>query len=44
VRGRRNEPAYAVHTLAVLAAARDDDPEVLSRQIDTNARVAFTLP
>ena len=44
VRGRRNEPAHVVHTLAVLAEARGDDPAELGRRIDANARAAFALP
>jgi len=43
VRGRRNEPAYVVHTLAALAAARDEDPAELERQIDRNASACFAL-
>jgi len=44
VRGRRNEPAYVMHTLAVLAEARGEDPEELGRTIDANASAAFGLP
>ncbi len=44
VRGRSNEPAYVVHTLAGLAAARGDDPAALEQQIDANATVVFGLP
>lgn len=44
VRGRRNEPAYVVHTLAVLADARGETPEELGRTIDANATAAFGLP
>jgi TatD DNase family protein len=44
VRGRRNEPAYVMHTLAVLAEARGEDPEELGRTIDANATAAFGLP
>jgi TatD DNase family protein len=43
-RGRRNEPAYVVHTVAALAAARGVEPPELERQIDENAAVAFGLP
>jgi TatD DNase family protein len=43
VRGARNEPAYVMHTLAALAQARGADPDVLGRQIDANASVAFSL-
>jgi TatD DNase family protein len=44
VRGRRNEPAHVVHTLAALAAARGETPDDLARQVDANARAAFALP
>jgi TatD DNase family protein len=43
VRGSRNEPAYVMHTLEVLAAARGDDPGELETQIDANANAAFGL-
>lgn len=43
VRGKTNEPAYVVHTLAALADAREEDVEELARQIDANAAVAFGL-
>jgi TatD DNase family protein len=44
VRGRTNEPAFVVHTLATLAEARGEDPDALARQIDANAAAAFGLP
>jgi TatD DNase family protein len=44
VRGRRNEPAHVVHTLAALAEARGDDPAELEGLIEANARAAFALP
>jgi len=43
VRGRRNEPAYVMHTLAALAQARGEDPAELERQIDRNASACFGL-
>ena len=43
VRGRPNEPANVVHTLAALAAARGEDVAELERQIDANATAAFGL-
>jgi TatD DNase family protein len=43
VRGRPNEPAHVMHTLAGLAAARGDDPGTLERQIEQNARAAYGL-
>jgi TatD DNase family protein len=44
VRGKTNEPAYVVHTVAVLAEARGEDPGELAKQIDANAAIAFALP
>jgi TatD DNase family protein len=44
VRGKRNEPAYVVHTVAALAAVRGQDPRVLAAQLDANASDAFSLP
>jgi TatD DNase family protein len=43
VRGRPNEPAYVVHTVAALAAARGTEPDELAAQIDRNATAAFGL-
>jgi TatD DNase family protein len=42
-RGRPNEPANVVHTVAALAAARGEDTAELAAQIDRNASVAFSL-
>jgi TatD DNase family protein len=42
-RGRPNEPANVVHTVAVLAATRGDDAGELAEQIDRNADAAFSL-
>jgi TatD DNase family protein len=44
VRGRRNEPANVVHTLAALAQARDEEQADLERQIERNAAQCFALP
>jgi TatD DNase family protein len=44
VRGRRNEPAYVMHTLAALAQARGEDPAELERTIERNAADCFGLP
>jgi len=44
VRGKRNEPAYVLHTLAVLAEIRGVEVAALERQIDRNAEAAFGLP
>lgn len=43
VRGRQNEPAFVMHTLAVLAETRGDDVAALGEQIDANANDAFGL-
>jgi TatD DNase family protein len=43
VRGKRNEPAYVVHTIASLAETRGEDPDDLARRIDENAAAAFGL-
>ena len=44
VRGRTNEPRHVVHTLAVLADARGEDPKELEARIEENAARAFALP
>jgi TatD DNase family protein len=44
VRGRPNEPANVVHTLAALAQARGEEPTELERQIERNATECFALP
>jgi TatD DNase family protein len=43
-RGRPNEPANVVHTLAALAEARGAETAELEAQIDANATAAFGLP
>jgi TatD DNase family protein len=43
-RGRPNEPANVVHTVAALAETRGDDADELAAQIDANASRAFDLP
>jgi TatD DNase family protein len=43
VRGKPNEPANVVHTLATLAEVRGVDPDDLAAQIDANATTAFGL-
>jgi TatD DNase family protein len=43
VRGKRNEPAYIVHTYVALADARGEDEDGLERQIERNADGAFSL-
>jgi len=43
-RGRPNEPANIVHTVAALAHARNEDAEELAAQIDANATRCFGLP
>jgi TatD DNase family protein len=44
LRGRPNEPANVVHTVAVLAEARGENADELAAQIDANASAAFSLP
>ncbi len=44
VRGRTNEPAHVVHTLAAVAAARREDPAELEAEVDENATRLFGLP
>ena len=43
VRGKRNEPAYVVHTIASLAETRGEDQAELGRRIDDNATATFGL-
>jgi TatD DNase family protein len=42
-RGRPNEPANVVHTVAALAEARGEGPAALAAQLDANATAAFDL-
>jgi TatD DNase family protein len=44
LRGKPNEPAHVVHTVAALAAARGEDVGELAARIDANATAAFRLP
>jgi len=44
VRGRRNEPANVVHTIAALAEARGDEIDELALHTHENAAIAFALP
>ena len=43
VRGKPNEPAYVMHTLAALADVRNVDQAELEAQIDRNADEVFSL-
>lgn len=43
VRGRTNEPANVVHTVATLADVRGEDPDELAARLDANATAAFAL-
>ena len=43
VRGKRNEPAYVVHTVAALADLRGESADELAHAIDANASAAFGL-
>jgi TatD DNase family protein len=42
-RGKPNEPAYVLHTVAALAEARGEDADALAAQIDANASACFGL-
>jgi TatD DNase family protein len=42
-RGRPNEPANVVHTVAALAEARGEEAHDLAAQVDANAAAAFSL-
>ena len=42
-RGRPNEPANVVHTVAALAEARGEDPQRVTERLDANAVAAFSL-
>ena len=44
VRGKTNEPAYVVHTVAALADVRGETPAALAARVDANASAAFALP
>ncbi len=44
VRGRPNEPAHLVHTIAAVAAARAEPPAALAAASSANAAAAFGLP
>lgn len=44
VRGRPNEPAHVVHTVAALAEMRGANADDLAARVDANAVVAFGLP
>lgn len=43
VRGRRNEPAFVVHTVEALAGARGEETAALGEQIERNAIACFGL-
>ena len=43
MRGRPNEPANVVHTIAALAEARGEDVTELAARLDANANAAFRL-
>jgi TatD DNase family protein len=44
VRGRRNEPAYVLHTLETLAEARGETTASVGEQVAANAAAVFGLP
>jgi Tat protein secretion system quality control protein TatD with DNase activity len=43
-RGRPNEPANVLHTVAALAEVRGEEAAELAARIDANATAAFALP
>ena len=43
LRGRTNEPANVIHTVALLAEERGEDVQELVERIDANASAAFSL-
>ena len=43
VRGKKNEPAYVMHTLDALAEVRKVAPRELEAQIERNANACFGL-
>ncbi len=43
MRGKRNEPAYVVHTVDALALVRGEDARELGEQVDRNATACFGL-
>lgn len=43
-RGKRNEPAFVLHTAQRIAEIRGDDPVELARATSANARELFRLP
>jgi TatD DNase family protein len=43
VRGKTNEPAYVVHTIAALAETRGEDADELAQRIGANAAAVFGL-
>jgi TatD DNase family protein len=43
LRGKPNEPAHVVYTVAALATARGEDADELAERIDANATAAFGL-
>ncbi len=44
VRGRRNEPAFVIHTATCLASVRNTDLLMLAEQLTRNASQLFQLP
>jgi TatD DNase family protein len=44
LRGKRNEPAHVVHTLAYLATLHGMDQTEAARRTTANARKLFAIP
>jgi TatD DNase family protein len=43
MRGRRNEPAYLIHTCRRVAEIRGEEPEMIAEVTSDNARKLFML-
>ena len=42
-RGKRNEPAFVLHTLEKIAQLRETDPEAMAQQLWTNSNTALRI-
>ena len=43
LRGKRNEPAFVLHTLEKIAQLRETDPEAMAQQLWTNSNAALRI-